>query len=549
MSVAADVRGVLQKKVSSQYMSEQDLQAVRSFVSNPAIGMSAMQTGQGQNPFGDYAPQSDQITGILQGLHDSFVASLEKANEEEKQKRSNFKALMDTKSKELEKVTGSLEDAIGQEAQKKRSLASNREELDDTKADLKADEALFQETEATCKQRAAEWSERSKLRSLELDGMKEAMQILKSADSKMQKEKARKSASLIQLAESQHRAVRVHSRSGVSVSKALRRRAYAQLQSLAAQSDSLGMARIAVQVKTGDAFDKIIMMIDHMVADLRKEGQDDIEHRDRCENSQNQNKNEKEDLAHSAGKMKKEIARLEETQKALRKSHEASDQERKDTEQEMKDRLDLRNEENAEFKRAMQMNTEALKAVVLAQEALKKFYKEAGKAEEFLQTSSETVSVEAPKVSWGKEGGDYSGAKSMNKNAMGALDIIKKDLEKEISTGKAEDDEDQAKYEKDFAAMEKSLNAKKDTIDAIKKELAELGGHLEDKKATLSQNTEDSNEAEDMTKALQTDCEWVKTHFDTRHKQREAEIAGLQEAKDHLASASQGDEDDDLSMP
>jgi hypothetical protein len=545
MSVAADVRGVLRKKVASQYMSEQDLQAVRSFVSNPAIGMSAMQTGQGQNPFGDYAPKSDQITGILQGLHDSFVASLEKANAKEVSDNKAFDDLMDTKKKELKTLTGDLDRQELDFAEKKRSLASHREELDDTKADLKADESLFQETEATCKQRAAEWSQRSKLRSLELDGIKEALKILTSKEA----QKAFKgAASLVQLAQSQHRAVRVHSRSGVSFSTALRRRAYAQLRALAAQSESLGMARIAVQVKTGDAFDKVIMMIDRMVADLRKEAQDDIEHRDRCQNSENQNSNEKEDLAHSAGTMKEEIARVEETQKELRKSHDTSDQERKDTEQQMKDRLDLRNEENAEFKRAMQMNTEAVKAIVLAQQALKKFYEETGKAEKFLQTSSETVSMEAPKVSWGKEGGDYGGAKGMHKGAIGALDIIKEDLEKEISTGKAEDDENQAKYEKDFAAMEKSLNAKKDTIDAIKKQLAELGVHIEDKKATLSQNTEDSNEAEDMTKALQTDCEWVKKHFDTRHKQRKAEIAGLQEAKEHLAKAGQADEDDDLDM-
>ena len=49
---------------------------------------------------------------------------------------------------------------------------------------------------------------------------------------------------------------------------------------------------------------KVVFMIDQMIADLRKEEQDDVDHRDRCENSQNKNSNEKEDLEHAAGVMK-----------------------------------------------------------------------------------------------------------------------------------------------------------------------------------------------------------------------------------------------------
>jgi hypothetical protein len=85
-------------------------------------------------------------------------------------------------------------------------------------------------------------------------------------------------------------------------------------------------------------------------------------------------------------------------------------------------------------------------------------------------------------------------------------------------------------------------------MEAIEKQLSESGVKLEDKKATLSQNEEDSKEAEDMTKALATDCDWVKSNFDKRREARKAEIAGLQEAKDHLAKSRDGAEDDELDL-
>jgi len=281
-------------------------------------------------------------------------------------------------------------------------------------------------------------------------------------------------------------------------------------------------------------------MIDRMIEDLRNEEQEDIQHKDRCENSENANSNEKDDLAHSAGTMKDEIERLEDAKKAMMKALDALDQEEKDLEKQMEERLKLRNEEHEEFKRALEADTNAVKVIEMAQKALSEFFEKT----KLLQTASKNVRDAAPpKVAWGDEGGKYGGDKGMNNNAMGALDMIKEDLQKEIKTAKSEDDEDQAKYQKEVAAMEKALKTKKDTIEAIDKQLAELDANLEDKQAAFSQNKKDSEEAEEMTKALKTDCQWVKTHFDKRRKARKAEIAGLEEAKDHLAKAGSGDDD------
>jgi len=547
MSVAADVQGVLKRPGTSQLMSESDLKVVRAFVSNPAGEFSAIQMGQSQNPFGDYAPQSTQIQGILKSLYDSFVDSLKKSTADESRSQKAFEDLMATKKQEAKTLQASLDKQELDFAEKKKKLADSKEQMDDTKADLEVDESLFTETGKDCSAKAAEWSQRTKLRTLELSGINKAIEILSSKEANEAFKGA--AGSFMQLVRIQHHAARLRSNSLADRSAALRHRAYAKLRALAAKTGSVETARIAVEVKSGSAFDKVIMMVDMMIEQLRKEEQEDIQHRDRCQNSENKNSNEKEDLGHLGATLEDEIARLQDTAKAKKQDLEANKKASQDIKKEMEERLKLRNEEHDEFVRALEADIKAVEIIATAKEALAKFYAKQGSASSLSQTAADLATDRAPpEVSWGKEGGEYGGQKGMNQNAITALDVIKEDLQKEIDSAKAENAENEASYEKDVALMEKALKAKKDTIEAIENQLAEMGVHLEDKQAALSQNGEDVKEAEEMTKALETDCTWVKTHFDKRRKARKAEIKGLQEAKDHLAKASTGAEDDELDL-
>merc|ERR1712039_757057 len=81
-----------------------------------------------------------------------------------------------------------------------------------------------------------------------------------------------------------------------SAAQSAKVRAYATIKKLAAKYQNLGLANIAVEVKTGGHFDKIQMMIQQMIDLLRKEEQEDIDHKDRCEGAENANANNKEDV-------------------------------------------------------------------------------------------------------------------------------------------------------------------------------------------------------------------------------------------------------------
>merc|ERR1719352_1595032 len=93
---------------------------------------------EGNNPFGDYAPQSTQIQGILKGMYDAFTAELEKDNAAEAESQKSFEELMATKAKEKATLEGSLEKQETDKASKEKSLAQAEVLLDDTTNDLNA---------------------------------------------------------------------------------------------------------------------------------------------------------------------------------------------------------------------------------------------------------------------------------------------------------------------------------------------------------------------------------------------------------------------------
>merc|ERR1719265_2929413 len=91
-------------------VSEDDVTVVQDFVDRPAeflgakASVSAAQVSQrtlAPNPFGDYAPQSTRIQGILKGMLESFSKAIRKEEEEEAEAVKAYKELKATRQREL----------------------------------------------------------------------------------------------------------------------------------------------------------------------------------------------------------------------------------------------------------------------------------------------------------------------------------------------------------------------------------------------------------------------------------------------------------------
>jgi hypothetical protein len=162
------VRTALKHKVVSQSFSDKDVQVMKRFVAEPdafvgkSSGMSAAQIGQ--NPFGDYAPQSSQIQGILKGMYDAFTSDLEKDNAEEAECQKSFEEIMATKRQELATLEATLQKQETSAAAKTKKLSESQVLLDDTHAQWDADEKCFEDTKQACQTKATEWSVRTRLR-------------------------------------------------------------------------------------------------------------------------------------------------------------------------------------------------------------------------------------------------------------------------------------------------------------------------------------------------------------------------------------------------
>merc|ERR1719156_384413 len=105
-------------------------------------------------------------------------------DEEEKAKQKDFDALMKTKTDDLKKLEKALTDKTMNEGDDVKQLATDQKEREETEDELKATEEFLETTTEACKAKADEWAERTRLRTEELAGMNQAIDILTSDTAK-----------------------------------------------------------------------------------------------------------------------------------------------------------------------------------------------------------------------------------------------------------------------------------------------------------------------------------------------------------------------------
>jgi hypothetical protein len=138
------------------------MKMIKGFIANPSSNKSFLQASN--NPFGDYAPASTQIQGILKNMYDTFTSNLQNANEEEGTKQKSFEDLMATKKEELAALRVTLANKTQNLGEKTKDLADSKTTRAQTQEQLAEDEAFFADTKEACAAKADEWAERTRLR-------------------------------------------------------------------------------------------------------------------------------------------------------------------------------------------------------------------------------------------------------------------------------------------------------------------------------------------------------------------------------------------------
>merc|ERR1712050_821239 len=227
---------------------------------------------------------------------------------------------------QIDKKTAELADTDEKNAQAK-------EDIEDTKKSLSADEEFLMMLKEKCSMTDKEWEERQKTRQLEMEAVSKALAVLSTDDAHDLFTKTFNPSFL--------------QKEGSMQSE---RRALAAkvLSDVARKSNNPRLATLAVRVRL-DAFTRVKKAIDDMVAQLLKEKDDEIKHKDFCIDEFNTNELQTEKKERAKADLIAKIEDLELTIKQLTEAIDKLKAEIAEMQVQMKRAGEDREKENKEF--------------------------------------------------------------------------------------------------------------------------------------------------------------------------------------------------------
>jgi len=533
----ASASATLRRLTINMDMSSADRDMLTSFLTS----------GQG------YSPQSGEITGILKQMKDTMEKELADMIATEEAAVKNFAALSAAKEKEIAMNTKAIETKTERSGLVSVEIVDLKESVDDTSKSLAADKTFLANLAESCDTKQKEWEIRSKTRAEELLALSETIKIINDDDSLELFKKTLPSPSLLQVQVS---------------SSVLRQKALRVLKAGAKNDPKLDLVMLALRGKTKN-FDKVIKMIDEMVALLGKEQKDDDEKKAYCEAELDKTEDDLKVLEQSISDLEKAIADATENVAKLTEELAALAAGIRALDKSVAEATANRKAENAEYKQSMSSDKAAKELIAIAKNRMAKFYNPAlykapAKVEmseqqaiavnmgseaaptvapsgiagtgvtAFVQVSSSDSEAPAPPPeTWGayqKKGQEQSGVTAM-------FDLLVADLDKHMTESEVDEKDAQAEYETFMqdsrnkrATDSKSISDK----EAVKADLeAKLQSMGKEKKSTMME----AMATGETLKDLHLECDWLLSNFQARTEARVGEVDSLKNAKAVLSGA------------
>merc|ERR1711972_1274755 len=355
----------------------------------------------------------------------------------------------------------------------------------------------------------------------------------------------------------------VRSRALALITKA---RAAAKKGHMSAQPQ-LDLLALALNGKKA-GFEKVIGMIDKMVATLGKEQEDDDNLKAYCEESLDKADDKRKTLENSIsdsgaaidemngaiGQLTEEIAQITADVKALDKA--------------VAEATELRQNENADYKKLMSDDTTAKELLNFAKNRLNKFYnpklykpppKRELTAEEritvnlggtvatpppsgiagtgigaaFVQTSSIVAPPPPPETF-----GAYSRKDEEGNGVISMIDLLVADLDKEMQEAGVNEKNSQEEYETMMRESAAKRAADSKSITDMSAEKAATEESLQAETDTKADTTGEHMNTMKNIASLHAECDWLMKYNDVRKQARAGEVESLQNAKAVLSGAS-----------
>jgi septal ring factor EnvC (AmiA/AmiB activator) len=499
---------------------------------------------------GEYAPQGGQIVGILKQMGDEMSAELADATAAEEKAIQAHDELIAAKTKEIAALSKAIEEKTERVAEISVFLAGVENEIEDTKESLADDQKFLADLQKNCATKEEEYQEIVKTRNEEVIALADTIKMLNDDDALELFKKTLPSAasSLLQI---DVNALNVRARALDVIHAA---------QQQHGPMHRLDFVALALHHKKG-GFDKITEMINTLVATLKTEQEDDDKKKEYCEKEFDTSEDTKKDQEQTIADLntaieaeKGNIATLTEEINALSAAIKALDKQ-------VAEATEQRKEENAAYKQLMAEDGAAKELILMAKNRMNKFYNPAlykpPPKRELSEEDRITVNMGGTLAATAAPGGiagtgisalqaapkpppeapSYNSKREESNGVIAMMDLLVKDLDKEMTVAKTEEKAAQADYEKTMqdsadkrAADVKSLGDKK----AAKADAAEaLEGHEDDRKSTAKELAATLK----YIHSLHGECDWLVKYFDQRKEARANEIGSLENAKAVLAGA------------
>jgi len=438
-----------------------------------------------------YEPKSGAIFGILEQMKETFETNLAASQKEEEQNQRAYEDLKAAKEAEIAAGKKQVDTKTQELASTDEKNAQAKEDLEDTRNTLSADEEFLLMLKEKCSVTDEEWEERQKTRQTEMQACSKALAVLSSDDAH-------------DLFKSTYNFLQT------SATDQKRNKAYSVL--MAAHSPRLSAMASRVRL---DAFTKVKKAIDDMITQLGKEKEDEIKHKDFCTDELNQNQ------------LQTKIEDLELTIKTLTEQIAQLKAEIAELQVQMKRAGEDREKENKEFQQTVADQRASVVLLSKALDILQGFYDKAA----MLQQSQEPAGPPPP-----------PGFKEYKKNPQSSgvmamiIQIIEDSKAMEAEAIKAEGSA-QSAYEAFVKETNASIEAKSKDIANKSESKAKAEDYLVQTQTEHSSVMTILDELSAYNSELHASCDYILKNFDIRQTARDEEVEALKQAKAILSGA------------
>jgi len=507
LGVAATMQHEMQKHAAllQGVITPSQKRVVASFIQAPQDYFDAKPTFKQS-----YAPQSGEIFGILTQMLETFEANLSQSQKEEMENQKAYEDLKAAKEAEIAAGQEQIDKKTSELADTDEKNAQAKEDIEDTKKSLSADEEFLMMLKEKCSMTDKEWEERQKTRQLEMEAVSKALSVLSGDDAHDLFTRTFNPAFL-----------------QVDRQDSRREQAAKLLSDVAKRLKNPKLSNLAYRVRL-DAFTRVKKAIDDMVAQLLKEKEDEIKHKDFCVDEFNTNQLQTEKKEREKKDLIAKIEDLEMTIKTLAEAIEKLKGEIAEMQVQMKRAGEDREKENKEFQTTVADQRETQKLLKAALNVLQDFY---GKKAALVQQKQEPAGPPPP-----------PGFEAYKKNA--ASGGVMKMIEEIVNDAKAMEaeairsEEDAQKAYEDFVKeTNASIEAKSKEIVNKSEEKAKTETELVETKESKEAVMLELEQLSNYDAELHQSCDFIMKNFDIRQTARDEEIEALKQAKAILSGA------------